>query len=61
MDEVYCLECGWSGSFSELINDSQEDGAGDLVGEHLCACPSCYGPTVDAQDLDDDLDTYACG
>lgn len=52
MPEVVCTECDWSGDFSELVSDTHEDSDGDLVGDHINACPECYAQTVDVHDAD---------
>lgn len=52
--EVFCLHCGWSGGFVDLINDGDPDNWTE--DSHMNACPSCYGSTVDEHDLADDVD-----
>lgn len=61
MIEVRCTECAWAGEFGDLLSDVQEDSDGDLVGEHINACPECHAATEDVHlDDDDDLsDGYA--
>lgn len=61
MVDVVCTECGWHGHSDDTFTDCFEDSHGDLVGEHLLACPECYAPTVDddfdPEDLGDSSDS----
>jgi hypothetical protein len=49
--ECVCVDCGWQGSFSDLLNDACEDSDGDLVGT-INACPECEGRTEDYEHMD---------
>lgn len=46
--DVRCLDCGWCGAFSDLLDDAQQDTDGDLQG-FVNACPECY--SLDTEDL----------